>query len=155
MWINFSGDCQRATTPTATETMLPWKREDDYDSTRPVKQNEFPAWCSNKEYLAYNSPSATFLGEIQTGQVDSVHYQSLIDTDTIVGGIEQPKIQSVIGLFGQESICSINSTASQDEIDSTPSVPQLEYCYSPLRLTGIYASRVDSFAIIDSHLRLD
>ncbi|XP_015510972.1 probable Na(+)/H(+) antiporter nhx-9 isoform X1 [Neodiprion lecontei] len=109
---DMEGDCQRATTPTATETMLPWKREDDYDSTRPVKQNEFPAWCSNKEYLAYNSPSATFLG-----------------------GIEQPKVQSVIGLFAQESICSINSTGSQDGIESTPSVAQLEYCYSPLRIT--------------------
>lgn len=44
--------------------MLPWKREDDYDSGHPIKQNEFPAWCSNKEYLAYSSPSATFLGMI-------------------------------------------------------------------------------------------
>jgi len=53
----------RVTTPTATETMLPWKREDDYESGHPIKQNEFPAWCSNKEYLAYSSPSATFLGK--------------------------------------------------------------------------------------------
>ncbi|XP_044580907.1 probable Na(+)/H(+) antiporter nhx-9 isoform X5 [Cotesia glomerata] len=75
------GESFRVTTPTATETMLPWKREDDYeDSARPVKQNEFPAWCSNKEYLAYSSPSATFLG-----------------------GIEQPKVQSVIGLFRKDS----------------------------------------------------
>ncbi|XP_020710161.2 probable Na(+)/H(+) antiporter nhx-9 isoform X2 [Athalia rosae] len=109
---DLDGECQRATTPTATETMLPWKREDDYDSTRPVKQNEFPAWCSNKEYLAYNSPSATFLG-----------------------GIEQPKVQSVIGLFGQESISSINSSGSREAVDSIPSVPQLEYCYSPLRIS--------------------
>lgn len=29
-----------------------------------LKQSEFPAWASNKEYLAYNSPSATFLGNI-------------------------------------------------------------------------------------------
>lgn len=53
----------RVTTPTATETMLPWKREDDYESGHPIKQHEFPAWCSNKEYLAYSSPSATFLGK--------------------------------------------------------------------------------------------
>ncbi|XP_015431274.1 PREDICTED: probable Na(+)/H(+) antiporter nhx-9 [Dufourea novaeangliae] len=76
----------RVTTPTATETMLPWKREDDYDSGHPVKQNEFPAWCSNKEYLAYSSPSATFLG-----------------------GIEQPKVQSVIGLFRRDSVCTPDS----------------------------------------------
>jgi len=53
----------RVTTPTATETMLPWKREDDYESGHHIKQHEFPAWCSNKEYLAYSSPSATFLGK--------------------------------------------------------------------------------------------
>lgn len=58
-----TGEGYRVTTPTATETMLPWKREDDYDSTHPVKQNEFPPWCTNKEYLAYSSPSATFLGK--------------------------------------------------------------------------------------------
>lgn len=52
-------------TPTATEAVLPWKR-DDSDSVLsggPVKQSEFPAWCSNKEYIAYSSPSATFLGK--------------------------------------------------------------------------------------------
>lgn len=51
----------RVTTPTATETMLPWKREEE-DTSAPLQQSEFPAWASNKEYLAYNSPSATFLG---------------------------------------------------------------------------------------------
>lgn len=51
----------RVTTPTAIETQLPWKRnEDDVEG---LQQNEFPAWASNKEYLAYNSPSATFLGK--------------------------------------------------------------------------------------------
>ncbi|CAK9832451.1 Sodium/hydrogen exchanger 3 [Anthophora retusa] len=84
----------RVTTPTATETMLPWKREDDYDSGRPVKQNEFPAWCSNKEYLAYSSPSATFLG-----------------------GIEQPKVQSVIGLFRRESVCTPDNIDCQETMD--------------------------------------
>lgn len=52
-------------TPTATESVLPWKREDSDSalSSGPVIQSEFPAWCSNKEYLAYNSPSVTFLGK--------------------------------------------------------------------------------------------
>jgi hypothetical protein len=58
------GDCARVTTPTATETVLPWKRDDEGESTCPLKQSEFPAWCSNKEYLAYSSPSATFLGNL-------------------------------------------------------------------------------------------
>lgn len=55
-----SGDPARVSTPTATETMLPWKRGDEGNSG--LKQSEFPSWASNKEYLAYNSPSATFLG---------------------------------------------------------------------------------------------
>lgn len=50
----------RVTTPTAIETQLPWKRNED--NAEVLQQNEFPAWASNKEYLAYNSPSATFLG---------------------------------------------------------------------------------------------
>lgn len=54
------GGDNRPSTPTATERVLPWKRQDDEGLV--LKQNEFPAWASNKEYLAYNSPSATFLG---------------------------------------------------------------------------------------------
>lgn len=53
---------RRVATPTATESQLPWKRHEDERSDA-VQQNEFPAWVENKEYLAYNSPSATFLGE--------------------------------------------------------------------------------------------
>jgi hypothetical protein len=53
----------RVTTPTATESTLPWKRgEDDKEDSGAIQQTEFPAWANNKEYLAYNSPSATFLG---------------------------------------------------------------------------------------------
>jgi hypothetical protein len=59
-----AADCAGVTTPTATETMLPWKRDDEWESTFSLKQSEFPAWCSNKEYLAYSSPSATFLGNL-------------------------------------------------------------------------------------------
>lgn len=53
----------RVTTPTATESVLPWKRNDETEGSAPLQQSEFPAWASNKEYLAYNSPSATFLGK--------------------------------------------------------------------------------------------
>ncbi|XP_051155357.1 probable Na(+)/H(+) antiporter nhx-9 isoform X2 [Leptopilina boulardi] len=97
------GDSYRVTTPTATETMLPWKREDDYDSAHPIKQNEFPAWCSNKEYIAYSSPSATFLG-----------------------GIEQPKIQSVIGLFRRESAATSDTLGSHD-IDESEEYTALRF----------------------------
>lgn len=59
------GETTRVTTPTATESQLPWKRgEDEGADGGAVKQNEFPGWASNKEYIAYNSPSATFLGKI-------------------------------------------------------------------------------------------
>lgn len=54
---------QRVATPTATETTLPWKRGDDDEDEGGIQQNEFPSWVSNKEYLAYHSPSATFLGK--------------------------------------------------------------------------------------------
>ncbi|GBP40080.1 hypothetical protein EVAR_33654_1 [Eumeta japonica] len=75
-------DQARVATPTATETMLPWKREESDSGA--LKQSEFPSWASNKEYLAYSSPSATFLG-----------------------GIEKPKHpKSIIGLFRRESSSS-------------------------------------------------
>ncbi|CAL1676206.1 unnamed protein product [Lasius platythorax] len=97
----------RVTTPTATETMLPWKREDDYESGHPIKQHEFPAWCSNKEYLAYSSPSATFLG-----------------------GIEQPKVQSVIGLFRRESVCTPDSIDCQETVDEADETDE----YTPAQM---------------------
>ncbi|XP_022224471.2 sodium/hydrogen exchanger 3 isoform X17 [Drosophila obscura] len=88
---------RRVATPTATESQLPWKRGGE-ECTDAVQQNEFPAWASNKEYLAYNSPSATFLG-----------------------GINKPKQpKSVIGLFRRESSSSkggsigIGSTGAVD-----------------------------------------
>jgi len=59
---------RRVATPTATESQLPWKRQGD-ECTDAVQQNEFPAWASNKEYLAYNSPSATFLGNVCNTQL--------------------------------------------------------------------------------------
>ncbi|KAF2899863.1 hypothetical protein ILUMI_06325 [Ignelater luminosus] len=76
------GEVTRVTTPTATETVLPWKRDDETEDSAPLQQSEFPAWASNKEYLAYNSPSATFLG-----------------------GLENSR-SSVIGLFRRDSAAS-------------------------------------------------
>ncbi|XP_068140089.1 LOW QUALITY PROTEIN: sodium/hydrogen exchanger 3 [Drosophila tropicalis] len=90
---------RRVATPTATESQLPWKRQGD-ESTDAVQQNEFPAWASNKEYLAYNSPSATFLG-----------------------GINKPKQpKSVIGLFRRESSSSkagsVGGIGSSNTVDA-------------------------------------
>ncbi|VEN49648.1 unnamed protein product [Callosobruchus maculatus] len=91
-----AGDLMRVTTPTATEMMLPWKRGEE-EGSGPVQQSEFPAWASNKEYLAYNSPSATFLG-----------------------GLENPR-SSVIGLFRRESVGSEAAVAvGGSSAESTP-----------------------------------
>ncbi|CAH2981412.1 unnamed protein product [Chilo suppressalis] len=85
----------RVATPTATETMLPWKRE-EAEGAGALKQSEFPAWASNKEYLAYSSPSATFLG-----------------------GIEKPKHpKSIIGLFRRESSSSTQGAGEAVASDS-------------------------------------
>ncbi|XP_044009596.1 probable Na(+)/H(+) antiporter nhx-9 isoform X2 [Aphidius gifuensis] len=99
------GESYKVTTPTATETMLPWKRQDDCDSIKPLQQNEFPAWCSNKEYIAYSSPSATFLG-----------------------GIEQPKAaESIIGLFAKQSVSSdIPDFQDSDETDQVSGMKFLD-----------------------------
>nr|CAH7763126.1 unnamed protein product [Callosobruchus chinensis] len=94
-----AGDLMRVTTPTATEMMLPWKRGEE-EGSGPVQQSEFPAWASNKEYLAYNSPSATFLG-----------------------GLENPR-SSVIGLFRRESVGSEAAVAMGGS--SAESTPQRE-----------------------------
>ncbi|CAG9761671.1 unnamed protein product [Ceutorhynchus assimilis] len=86
------GDLMRVSTPTATEMMLPWKREEE-DDCGPFPQAEFPSWASNKEYLAYNSPSATFLG-----------------------GLENPNKNSIFGLFRRESLGSEPTNSNE----STP-----------------------------------
>ncbi|XP_037052316.1 sodium/hydrogen exchanger 3 isoform X15 [Bradysia coprophila] len=88
----------RVMTPTAIESQLPWKRDDeDDDNGGALKQNEFPAWASNKEYLAYNSPSATFLG-----------------------GLSKPRpVKSVIGLFRRESSGSGSYDATSAGSDPT------------------------------------
>ncbi|KAI4469869.1 hypothetical protein MML48_1g14209 [Holotrichia oblita] len=82
-------DLMRVTTPTATESVLPWKRDDETEGSAPLQQSEFPAWASNKEYLAYNSPSATFLG-----------------------GLDYPR-SSVIGLFRRESTGSAQISSAE------------------------------------------
>nr|NP_001260662.1 Na[+]/H[+] hydrogen exchanger 2, isoform L [Drosophila melanogaster]AGB93197.1 Na[+]/H[+] hydrogen exchanger 2, isoform L [Drosophila melanogaster] len=82
---------RRVATPTATESQLPWKRQGD-ECTDAVQQNEFPAWASNKEYLAYNSPSATFLGlfrrESSSSKAGSVGVGSTGAMDSAASGSE-------------------------------------------------------------------
>ncbi|KAH8249563.1 hypothetical protein KR032_010583 [Drosophila birchii] len=119
---------RRVATPTATESQLPWKRQGD-ECTDAVQQNEFPAWASNKEYLAYNSPSATFLG-----------------------GINKPKQpKSVIGLFRRESSSSkagsvgIGSSGAVDSGSSDAMVVPLSTGQPPVvpSTSGMHNPRLD------------
>lgn len=47
-----------------TESVLPWKRDDDCfsESNHVFRQQEFPAWIDNKDYISYQSPTSTYLG---------------------------------------------------------------------------------------------
>lgn len=62
--VDIDGDTNSAT-PTTTESTLPWKRDEGDGDDDVIQQTEFPSWANNKEYLAYNSPSATFLGKLK------------------------------------------------------------------------------------------
>ncbi|XP_073947000.1 na[+]/H[+] hydrogen exchanger 2 isoform X6 [Choristoneura fumiferana] len=74
-------DQARVATPTATETMLPWKRE-EAEGAGALKQSEFPSWASNKEYLAYSSPSATFLGLFRRESTSSTQAGDAVASDS-------------------------------------------------------------------------
>lgn len=42
---------------------LPWRREEgEADTSVPKVQDEFPPWIKNKDYLSYDSPSNTLMG---------------------------------------------------------------------------------------------
>lgn len=43
----FAGE-NRVTTPTTTESVLPWKRDDDKGDNGAIQQTEFPSWANNK-----------------------------------------------------------------------------------------------------------
>ncbi|XP_013793262.1 uncharacterized protein LOC106477217, partial [Limulus polyphemus] len=58
--------CTPATSRTITETILPWKREDDCVGEDCVqRQKEFPPWIDNKAYHLYTSPPNTFLKKLR------------------------------------------------------------------------------------------
>ncbi|KFM58751.1 Sodium/hydrogen exchanger 2, partial [Stegodyphus mimosarum] len=90
---------------TLTETVLPWKRENDMADCDPARpQEEFPTWVNNREYYpGYMSPTHTFLESLCDREPNGVHtiYESLEENDdcfeddpktpTSVGEIEQKK----------------------------------------------------------------
>ncbi|XP_030380614.1 sodium/hydrogen exchanger 3 isoform X12 [Scaptodrosophila lebanonensis] len=102
---------RRVATPTALESQLPWKRQGD-ECTDAVQQNEFPAWASNKEYLAYNSPSATFLGlfrrESSSSKTGSVGIGS---NSAVDGAVSDPTLAAALGTLAVPSLNQACSTA--------------------------------------------
>ncbi|XP_069989339.1 probable Na(+)/H(+) antiporter nhx-9 isoform X3 [Penaeus vannamei] len=63
--VSLKPEEEDTSTPAMAEVLLPWKRpEDEVMCDKPLRQSEFPAWASNKEYVGYYSPSNTFLGGI-------------------------------------------------------------------------------------------
>lgn len=63
--VSLKPEEEDSSTPAMAEVLLPWKRpEDEVMCDKPLRQSEFPAWASNKEYVGYYSPSNTFLGGI-------------------------------------------------------------------------------------------
>jgi len=53
---------------TATESTLPWRRsssKDESSSAQAIRQEEFPPWIDNKDYVPYYaSPTNTYLGKL-------------------------------------------------------------------------------------------
>lgn len=43
----------RVTTPTTTESVLPWKRDDKEGENGAIQQTEFPSWANNKVIQTY------------------------------------------------------------------------------------------------------
>uniref|UniRef100_A0A182NBC3 Sodium/hydrogen exchanger n=1 Tax=Anopheles dirus TaxID=7168 RepID=A0A182NBC3_9DIPT len=123
---------QRVATPTAIESVLPWKRVDESDDNGAIKQNEFPSWASNKEYLAYNSPSATFLGlfrressgsgGVVIGGVTDSETSTPVAATTPVGRVAVPKDKRSASIAGYITIDG-GDTAALDPLGISRAVP--------------------------------
>ncbi|RWS24783.1 sodium/hydrogen exchanger-like protein [Leptotrombidium deliense] len=82
------------TPSTATESTLPWRRvstvyEGAQSTSGPLRQEEFPPWITNKEYVVnYSSPSNTLINTLDKNQKKPVY-----EIFTISEGTE-PKVSS-------------------------------------------------------------
>ncbi|XP_071550097.1 Na(+)/H(+) exchanger protein 2-like isoform X2 [Panulirus ornatus] len=97
--LSIAPDDAENATPTMAEVTLPWKRpEDEEICDRPLRQSEFPAWASNKEYVCYYSPSNTFLGGLGNHQT-------------------YPNIREI---FGRRSSSSASLTSRRESLKDNP-----------------------------------
>lgn len=62
----------RSSSPIPDAMTLPWKRNEDCSDGKCVRrQQEFPSWVLNKDYILYSSPTHTFLGNLGKNQKKS------------------------------------------------------------------------------------
>ncbi|XP_067120663.1 Na(+)/H(+) exchanger protein 2-like [Centruroides vittatus] len=62
----------RSSSPIPDAMTLPWKRDEDCSDGKCVRrQQEFPSWVLNKDYILYSSPTHTFLGNLGKNQKKS------------------------------------------------------------------------------------
>jgi len=111
---------------TPVESTLPWKRDEDEEdeSSFAVRQNEFPAWATNKDYLAYNSPTNTFLGKLNSTALrrPPLRKKYLITEGlwltVLAGGLDRhDKMPTVIGMFKRDSVSS-NPSSRRGSVQS-------------------------------------
>ncbi|XP_014209349.1 uncharacterized protein LOC106640001 [Copidosoma floridanum] len=107
-----SGEFHNDITPTATEKVLPWKREEDNDFGQPVKQKEFPAWCSNKDYLTYSSPSTTVLANFYESNMPI--YAPNTNSRIKKEGLKDKMSQSLPEYWNKKIRCSLPKSRSKN-----------------------------------------
>ncbi|GBM46697.1 Sodium/hydrogen exchanger 3 [Araneus ventricosus] len=116
---------------TLTETVLPWKRDEDVNDNDPAKpQEEFPTWVNNRDYYpGYLSPTPTFLESIRDHQpCTSVITESIEEEDECFEP-EKPKPKPVDPSkafdehsFGQVEEDIIKEVMKEAQQDRSPSI---------------------------------
>uniref|UniRef100_A0A061QLJ2 Sodium/hydrogen exchanger n=1 Tax=Cupiennius salei TaxID=6928 RepID=A0A061QLJ2_CUPSA len=88
---SFSVDSSEVPVRTLTESVLPWKRDNDVINSDPARpQEEFPTWVDNRDYYpGYLSPTPTFI-ERATGR------HNLSEADTIDEEDESFEIEETV-----------------------------------------------------------
>lgn len=117
---------------TVTETVLPWKRDDDSSASDPAKpQEEFPTWVNNRDYYpGYLSPSPTFLERIS----DKPFLYNVQTIHESIGEEEEPPFDNV-------------------NIQKSSTEPAAEFrrrSWSQSREKKLYSSSADDFSLSSS-----
>lgn len=81
------------------------------------QQNEFPSWIENKDYLAYISPTNTFLGKLGGPQRNLTPVFEIFERGKIPEA--QPEIEEEEGIFGENPSRNNNNIASDEDEDTS------------------------------------